>query len=359
MTIESRFLTKMSKTNQDNIESMDYVLNLDLLNGCAHLCDGCFINKTKVVHNWEQVLDDALEVASNLAHRNLRFRELVLGPTDFFSAVNTLEVLKSPKFQKLLTFCEKTRITAACVFDGIDRERFLEIFEVLDNQKLYREEMILEFLVPLNTKKMLEHDRQYFEDNKWALNYFQNKTPKVIDWSYVININNNELLKENYERVVDTIKTEFNTILEFNPGFFRTNNNKLISRHLTYWKSFLQEVLEGKDISNFCLTNIDKFHNTANTICLNFIDNGVYFSPFIYEQIIDLNDDFRLESLDANSVIQKHEALQKEGFEYAQKTKQCSECSFLTSCVGRNVLNFMKTKDHTSCLFPEAFREVG
>lgn len=358
MTIETGFLKKMSITNQDNINSMDFVLNLDLLNGCAHLCDGCFINKTKVVHNWEQVLDDALTVATNLSRKGLRFRELVLGPTDIFSAINTIDVLTHPKFQKLLTLHEKTRITATCVFDNLNKERFEQIFSILDNQDLYREEMILEFLVPLHTKKMLDKDQKYFDENKWALDFFKNKTPKVIDWSYVININNNDLLKDNYDNVVKTIKTEFNTILEFNPGFFRTNNRALIDKNLGYWKGFLQQILQGKDVSNYCLTNLDRFHNTANTICLNFIEGGVYFSPFIYEQIVDLSDDFKLESLDGQAVISKHESLQVEGFNYACQTQQCQDCPALTSCVGRNVLNYMKVKNQTGCLFPDVFREA-
>jgi hypothetical protein len=359
MTIESNFLEKMSTTNLDNINSMDFVLNLDLLNGCDHFCDGCFINKTKIHHDWEHILDQALLVATDLTTKGLRFRELILGPTDIFSAKNTIEILKNKKFQKLLTLNTKTRITASCIFDQINKQRFIEIFEILDNPKYYRAEMILEFLVPLHTKKMLDKDDQYFNDNKWALDYFKTQTPKIIDWSYVININNNQLLKENYDQIVKTIKTEFGTILEFNPGFFRTNNRQLADKKLSYWKSFLQHVLAGKSKENFCLTNIDKHHNTANTICLNFVDHGVYFSPFIYEQIIDQSDEFKITSLTAASIIERHEHLQISGFKYATKTKDCESCTSLTSCVGRNVLNYMEIKNYSECLFPEILREVG
>ena len=251
MSIENDFLSKMTTTNIDNINSMDFVLNLDLLSGCAHFCDGCFVNKKNDVTNWEEILDHALEVATGLSQKGLRFRELILGPTDFFSAANTIQLLEHPKFQKLFTLHEKTRITAACIFTDLDREIFLKIFEILDNTELYREKMILEFLVPLDTKSMVLDDPRYIEQNKWALDYFLNKTPKIIDWSFVININNNELLKDNYQQVVSSIKENFNTILEFNPGFFRTNNNKLIDKHLSYWKSFLADTLRGKDFSNF------------------------------------------------------------------------------------------------------------
>lgn len=358
MTIEANFLEKMSRTNLDNIHSMDFVLNLDLLNGCVHLCDGCFINKTKIVTDWESVLEKALEIANGLSEKGLRFREIILGPTDFFSANNTADILLHPTFQKLLRIHEKTRITASCVFDSINKSHFQELFGILDNTDLYREKMILEFLVPLNTAKMVNRDPDYIADNKWVLDYFQNKSPKIIDWSYVININNNNLLKENYSRVVDTIRTEFNTILEFNPGFFRSNNNKIVDRNLSYWKEFLQDILSGKDVSHLCLTNLDKHHNTVNTVCLNLIDGGVYFSPFIYEQIIETSKTFAIDKLDGESILAKHEDLQRKGYEYALKTKDCSDCGHLTACVGRNVLNFMEEKQKKDCLFPEIFKAI-
>ena len=358
MTIEANFLEKMSTTNLDNIESMDFVLSLDLLNGCVHSCDGCYVNKTKKVENWESTLEEAYTLARDFTEKGLRFREIILAPTDFFSANNTEEVLLHPTFQKLLRLHEKTRITAACIFDGLYKERFTKIFSILDNKEFFKETMILEFLVPLNTKKMIGHDPKYIGDNKWALDFFKNNSPKVIDWSYVINIHNNELLKNHYVEVVDKIKTEFNTILEFNPGFFRSNNNQLIDKNLAYWKNFLQNILENNDHKNIYLTNVDKHHNTANTICLNFYDNGVFFSPFIYEQIIDTHDAFKVDGMSASEIMEKHTELQARSFEYSKKTKECSDCEYLVACVGRKVLNYMEIKNLTDCLFPEKFKQL-
>lgn len=364
MTIEADFLHKMIRTNPDNVHSMDFVLNLDLLNGCVHLCDGCFVNKTKVVKNWEDVLENALQIATELSQKGMRFREVILGPTDFFSATNTAQILRHKTFQKLLSIHEKTRITASSVFEGIDKSHFLELFSILDSTANYRQKMILEFLVPLNTAKMVERNEQYIADNKWVLNFFKEKTPKLIDWSYVININNNQLLQDNFHVVTDMIKSEFNTILEFNPGFFRSNNNKVIDKNLSYWKGFLQNTLAGRDVnqihaSNLAAANVDKLHNTVNTICLNLIEGGVYFSPFIYEQIIDTSEQFKISNFDGAHIISRHLELQQRGYDYALKTKECADCGHLTACVGRNVLNFMEDNQKVECLFPEVFKEMA
>lgn len=358
MTIEENYFSKMALTNTDNIESMDFVLNLDLLSGCVHSCDGCYINKSYVESDWNNVLENAYEVASNLSKKGLRFRELILGPTDFFSASNTIEVLNNPTFQNLLRIHEKTRITAACIFDDLNKENFEAIFKILDDKSKFKEEMILEFLIPLNSKKIIAKDSGYIEANKWAIDYFGQNTPKVIDWSYVVNIHSNDELKNNYIEVVETIKREFNTIVEFNPGFFRSNNNKLINKNLTYWKKFLQEILANNKITDLYLTNLDMHHNTNNTICLNFYKGGVFFSPFIYEQIIDTEKVFEVFDFGADSIIQKHRNLEVDGYEYAQHTDECSDCQYLTACTGRNVLNFMETKSIKHCLFPEQFRAI-
>ena len=357
--IENNFFQKMSVTNEDNINSMDFVLNLDILNGCVHACDGCYINKFKKVKNWEEVLENAYQIASDLTAQGLRFRELILGPTDFFSAFNTEEVLRHPVFQKLLRLNDKTRITAACVFDNLNKEHFQHIFNILDDESLYRKDMILEFLVPLHTQKMLNREDDYMANNKYALEFFKNDSPKVIDWSYVINIHNNELLKDNYGEVVSTIKDEFNTILEFNPGFFRTNNEKVINRNMGYWKDFLSHILNEHDYRDVYLTNIDHHHNTANTICLNLYEGGVYFSPFIYEQIIDTNENFKVKQMSAEHIMQQHVDLINDGFAYALTTNSCSNCKYLTACAGRNVLNFMENKGIKDCVFPDKFQEIG
>lgn len=357
--IENNFYQKMSVTNEDNINSMDFVLNLDILNGCVHSCDGCYVKKFKEVNNWEQALEKAYKIAEEMTAKGLRFRELILGPTDIFSAENTEQVLRHPTFQKLLRLNEKTRITAACIFDGIDKDHFLKLFSILDDETLYRKEMILEFLVPLNTKKMLDQEDKYMTDNKWVLNFFKNNSPKVIDWSYVINIHNNELLKANYDKAVSIIKNEFNTILEFNPGFFRTNNERLINKNMLYWKDFLSHILEKEDYRNVYLTNVDMYHNTSNTICLNLYQDEVYFSPFIYEQILDTHESFRVTDLSAEFIMQKHVELQALGFAYANKTTECTDCKYLTACAGRNVLNFMENKGIKDCVFPKKFKEIG
>jgi hypothetical protein len=359
MAVEHNFFNRMSKSNKDSTGSMGFSLNLDLLTGCAHKCSGCYVNKGRHDENWQRTISRALKVAEGLASKGLKFAEVVLSPTDFFSAANTKEILLYPPFQELFKFHPTTRITTACIFENVNKQRFTELFEILDDASNYRKDMILEFLAPLNTKKMLDRDDQYFADNHWAIDFFQTQSTKVIDWSFVANISNNELLKHNFGAISQTIREEFNTILEFNPGFFRSNNPRIVNRNLDYWKSMMEDVLTDNDYHEFNLVDINHNHSSANLIALHFFGEDVFVSPFIFEQVLDTHEMFRLESLEADYIMANHVDLQTKGFRYANETTDCGNCHMLAACAGRNVLNFMETRGLKECMLPKQYRDIS
>ncbi len=356
MVVKPGLLERSRTTNRSYIESVDFVLNLDLLNGCAHSCHGCFVDKKRELKGQEQMLEQAHRVAGNLSRRNWRLREIVLGPTDFFSATNAQDILKMPLFRELFHFHPQTHFTVPCVFSPLDRRKFSEIFDLLDNPAWFRQDLELEFLVLSNVEKILREDPAYMRDNFWAIDFFKRQTPKVVEWFYLINMQKDMLLRHRYLEIMDIVADKFETILEFSPGFFRSQNHKLSEQTLKSWKDFLEHLVERDDYYGMCFTDWDKEHSTANTIFLNFIDDKIYFSPFIYEQIVDTSELLRVQDLSAEAILEQHMQLQKQGFEYAQKTRECMDCEHLVSCVGRNVLNIMQLRGMTECIFPNQLR---
>lgn len=359
MATEKNYFERMSKTNPDNIFSMNFSLAIDVLNGCFHSCGGCFVNRYKAGKNWKETLLQARKVADGLMEQGIKFSEVVLAPTDLFSANNTLDVLRDPDFQALMNLHPETRITTSCVFDKLDRNRFLEVFSILEDTKAYREKMILEFLVPVHTEKLLSKDPSYVENNLWAMNHFKHNSPKIIDWSFVVNINNNEALKTHFDEATQIVRDTFGTILEFNPGFFRSNNDRVILQHLDYWKEFMSFVLDRGQPLEYTLSDVDRYHSANNLIALNFYQGNVYFSPFLYEQILEIDERFKLASLDGTEIVKKHMELQFDAFRYAEKTEECSDCHLLATCAGRNVLNFMEQREIKACPLPEKYREMA
>ncbi len=356
MTVESHLLERGRRTDRHYIDSTDFILNLGLLNGCQHSCYGCFVDKRGEAWPIQSVLKQAHTVAEGMSRAGWRLREVILGPTDFLSAANTPDILKNSLFQELFHFHPETHLAVPCIFSPLNRERFGEIFKLLDNPVHFKKDLMMEFLVLLDIKKILGQDATYMRDNFWVIDFFKHHTPKIIEWFYLINMHKDILLRHRYIDLMGVVAKKFETIMEFSPGFFRLQNRQFSAKILKSWKDFLQALMEREDYEGMCFADWDKEHNTANTIFLNFTGGQVYFSPFVYEQIVDTSELLRVKELNGDSILGQHQELLKLGFEYARQTDQCAECEHLVACVGRNVLNMMQLQGARECWFPHQLR---
>lgn len=345
-------LYKLMSTAEGDGDQLDFVLNLEVLNKCKHSCLGCYVNRRNSVDDVN--LQTALEIAQDLSAKGYRFREVILSPTDIFSCDNALDILKDPAFHALMRIHPKTRITTTAMFENMDTARFLEIFDVLDNPDYFAPEMILEFLVPMNVQKMLANDLQYLEDHHRALNFLKHHTPKLVDWSFVVNVHHDQDFISNFDLLTDIAREKFDTIIEFLPSFFRTGKDHLIADSLETWKNFLSEAVTDENYTKVMLTIADKHHNAQNTLVLNYRKNQLYISPFIYEQIVHQHEHLQVRPLTADAAIQRFDDSQIEQYHYAvEKTKECGSCHYLNTCVGRNVISFMDMNNLTNCIYPK------
>ena len=338
-----------------SIDSMDFVLNLEVLNKCAHHCTGCFVNRRNNLQDVD--LGVALELATAFNEQGLRFREVIISPTDLFSAENALDVLNDPSFQQLMRIHEKTRITSTAMFEDMDWDKFEAIFEVLDSDA-YKSNMILEFLVPMNVEKLLSGDLFYFDQFNRVLTYFKSCTPKEIDWSFVVNVHQDQLLQDNFDEVTRIAKEQFGTIIEFLPSFFRTGNDTKIEQHLKVWDDFLTSTITEDNYQDIALTIADKNHNSFNTLVLNYSKGSIHISPFIYEQIISDAADLAVPGFAPETVMDKYVELIAKQYAYTDKTTECTSCDYMTACVGRNVLSFMEDREIVDCVYPKGVLDL-
>jgi len=352
--IEEDLYTKMSnsevKTVFDN-EAMDFVINLELLNGCAHACTGCFVNRKNEIVATD--VKKAYQLAKDLTEKGLRFREVIISPTDIFSASNTDEILLNKDFQAMLKLNDKTRITTTAMFYNTPMSDIERVFALLDNPAFFRPNMIMEFLVPMEADKVLNHDEDYFEQNIIAIDFFKTQTTKIVDWSFVVNIHHDQVLVDNFEKISKIVCDEYDGIIEFLPSFFRTGNTDLIEKHLGEWKEFLSASVNADNYKDLMITIADMHHNSFNTIVMNYRRGELYLSPFIYEQILMTHTDLHIENPTAESVFAKIQEQTVAQYHYAEITDECQTCEYFTTCVGRNVLSFMEAKDIQHCIYPK------
>lgn len=352
--IEDNIYEKMStaevKTVFDN-EKLDFVINLELLNGCAHKCSGCFVNRNNQIETTN--VKKAYELAKSLTDEGLRFREVIISPTDLFSANNAEEILLNKDFQAMLRLNDKTRITSTAMFNNTDIADVKRIFSILDNVEYFRKDMIMEFLVPLEADKIISDDSDYYHKNMEIIDFFKTQTTKIVDWSFVVNVHKDVSFLDNFEMISKIVKEKYEGIIEFLPSFFRTGNDSLIERHLEEWKQFLNNTINAENYKDLMVTIADMHHNSLNTIVLNYKKGELYISPFIYEQILFEDENLRIDSLTVKDVFDKIIQETVKQYNYAPKTEECEDCSYLTTCVGRNVLSFMETRNIKSCFYPK------
>ena len=354
MSIDNNIFELMSTSNTKmgwDTESMDFVLNLEVLNQCAHHCPGCFVNRRNAIDDID--IKAALQLAKSMNDKGMRFREVVLSPTDIFSAINTVTLLTNPDFQELLNIHPKTRITTTAMFENLNWDNWHAVFEVLDNPDYFREEMILELIVPIDVEKILSRDKYYYDQFHKAIDFLKNDTPKEIDWSFAINIHHNQDLEDQFDEVSKIAHEEFHTIIEYLPSFFRTGNTSKIEEHLGIWKNFLRSAINEENFKDVTLTIADPDHNAMNTMVVNYRKGSLHLSPFIYEQILTEDPIFKIDGFTADDVIEKHQELLAKQFEYIPKTSECGDCKHLMACVGRDTLAFMESENLVDCIYPK------
>lgn len=370
--LEQDFYKNQSTSEKHDI--MDLVVSMDILQGCAHTCHGCYVNKENADAISQVTIDNAYNSAKYFVENGLRFREIFIGATDFFSANNSAEILLNPTLQKMARLrgpgdnAENGNpagetylgLTATAVFDNIDWDRFRRLFDILDSSA-YREKMTIEFLMPVNIEKILREDTKYIEDHKKVFDFFKNDTPKHVIYSFANNIHNNKWLKKegNYDFCRDFIKRNFDCIMEHNPSFFRSNDQKQIGSAIIAWRDILEEGITANNIRDIHLTAVDKYHNSLNLLGVHYKKDDAFIIPFIYENIFLEHNDLKIQEFkNPENISSAFASLVSDAFKYANQTNECSECEYLATCAGRHVQNVMKVMGEKDCLFPRKFRTI-
>jgi hypothetical protein len=195
MTMQTSYCKQMKYSGPESLppsqaSKFDVLINFEGLTGCDHGCVGCFVNKNQDVTTMNSMLETAQLLADGVKRTGLNLREFVVGPTDFFSAENTVNILENPIVQNIMREHTKARIATPSKIDEVSMEKLREIFAILDDPSKYRDEMIIEFIMPIGNIDKILNDEDYFNDIKTKLEFFDKQTPKNIDWSWTLQASN-------------------------------------------------------------------------------------------------------------------------------------------------------------------------
>lgn len=326
--------------------------NLELLKGCEFQCAGCYVNRNNTYTTKD--LDIIYRAMNDFRKNGFVFDEIILGPTDFFGAYNTIDLLENAKFQQL--FDKKIVLTLLTTLQSSTDE--IEKRIKLLNQNI-GQNIELEILIPIHVAKILSRDQEYVKNLKKRIELLSLFDCEV-EYAMQLNIQSMSHLKDfDLKNISDYIWNEFKTITEFNPSFLRSSNAGINLQTIASWNKMLSESIkpentQGKEKITFTMANPN--HAGFNEITYNFHNSAFYICPFIYENVFDKSEVFKIPTAHKDGFYSTSDFTRHKDFvdasqlKYLCKTYECETCHHAISCVSKQVLFYMQSKDIKKCI---------
>jgi hypothetical protein len=330
----------------------DVLIQIDVLSGCEHSCTGCFVNKHSPADVEGPLLREAKRLADGVKRAGLNLREFVVGPTDFFSASNTESVLNNKITQEILREHVNARIATPAKFDLVNMKKFYDIFKILDNPEKYRDDMIIEFVMPVENPDTMLNNTEYFEAVMRRVDFFKNETPKKIDWSWTLqssSILSRTVSKEEYNKMLDKSLNEYGTILEMNPAFSRAPRHKQ-KENLKSWNNYLSSVVDSDNYDKVTMSMANLNCNSMNFVGLTVImgKDGpeTHLNVMLHEQAFFLtNPGTNVTGLSFEEILERRNELILDGIKNLSIHPLYKDSPYLISMANRLLWEAIKAMD--------------
>lgn len=328
---------------------------VEFLTNCHYNCKGCFVNKGNTPYT-QQDLDLLETLASELNAQGMIFDEMVIGPVDFFGAANSTQLLKEPKLQR---FMAKHKPIFAIPTTLMCDDKVILDFIALFNELYPHEYLEFEIQVVVEPKKFNTDNAEYLDQLKHKIRLFDGMIAHVC---YTIQINIQRLTGLSLHKMSIVAMEQFNTIIDYNPSFFRSHKPKTIQTMLKHWNHELERQVTDENKHDIQMVVADWTHgghNYSNWV----ISNGdVFLSPFIHENVADTTDKFKVQpSTDgycAQDLLDMSTQSKKNQYRFATNTTECEQCKYLDTCVSRHVLTYMQQYDIVDCILPKSVLDL-
>lgn len=304
-------------------------IQLDVLDGCSHNCDGCYVNR----RNNSPSVDELAQLSTfvtGITKQGILVDEILIGPTDFLSSINTYDVLTDPNLLQLID--ENSPILAfVTTLKAGDLDRFctyLDTYINLDTE--------IEIGIATNPAELM--DICYSAMIKERLAYLSSKIQHDITYTFIINVHDVNL---GYEALHRYVNEQFDTTFDLVPSIARSRSKVKILDKLTGLNTNYNALPPGNSTNNIM---VDHSHSGTNFKVINFKRGNWWISPFLYENMAIYDDLFKINSFD-----EVHTKLEEQ---YTTQS-ECSTCVFLPSCSARFIPLLMQYLDTSSCICPK------
>jgi len=341
ISIEERRTATNSKSLVDT-KQITLSIQAEFLDSCAFNCAGCFV-KRRNTYTDKELLD--LKRFVQQFDNKYELNELVLSPTDMFGASNTIEIISNPLFISLFQHFNALTFNSTLLSEPSHIKSIMEFI-----RENYPQHIYYEMFVVLDIEKFLVRDKEYIERLETNLNELSD-----VNIIFVYNIHSSEMFDNvDIPALSHEVNIRYNSHFRMNPSFFRTHKKSIILNALNDWRTRLRLIYDDVNTKDMLFNMIDPYFGSNTYITLTAKNGNLYLNPYIYDNIFD-NSETVLNPVEGMTVEKLSELiteLQLEQFEYS-KGLECDNCVLLSSCVGRNVLTFMKNQDIKECFLPK------
>lgn len=328
-----------------------YRINCEFLHSCKFHCPGCFVYRN---NDFDDNQLDILTHSIDLFRDNgVTFDEIILGPTDFFAATNTEELMRDKKFRDIFKNGDVVLTILSTLLS--DEEHIQSVIQSV-NQNLVHPDQEIEALIVFDLQRVMDENMEYVHELQQKLKVLDHFNAKV-DYALQMNIQDVSKLTGNFtlSNITRFVRDHFDTIVEFNPSFLRTRKRKIIDDVVIAWNSMLEQQINQSNKDDITFTMANTYHAGFNEITFNFHKGDLYMCPFIYENVFDKSEPFKVEKSNGDfyeweDFIDHDQRTFVDQMFYAPETTECGTCPHLMSCASKRVLYYMKHNNIKDCM---------
>lgn len=358
----------MSTEHCDNI--VDFAL--EVFHGCRSDCYGCNVNKTDqdgFVANDLVKLDGLF---ADLLDNKYVLANLSIGPTDFFMASNTAEVMGQVSSLMDKFSCVVVNSTFLYPQEELERMAAVMLPHLLGRR--------VKFGFPVDPRHLGKF--KYVETIAKNIEYFRSLLPgvDVVKVFAALNLKvYREVEADPIWNVEETLKLFHQHHIDFEfvltEGRLDTkdlNNKEKLKQSFLYVKKIHdQEDIFPKEMYDFLklatyyreaiqLYGIDSQGRKFRDIDFVYKNGKIYNTVFSGEAVALFHDSLAIDNSiqwDTAALVELRNRILVEQIEYLEKTKECGNCEFVSSCMEKGYIQVMKIAGTRSCIVSKSSYE--
>ena len=320
---------------------------LELLEGCAYMCPGCFVKRRG---NWNPYSVHMFWRLANelMGREDIVLDDLVIGPTDFYGAENLDTIVEDVKLAEGIVMMpeDNRNIQHNCSILGSLSEKDIEgKIRKIERSLLGSVVKSWDVQVAIDVKRLI-YDESYKKALDERIDTFKNSS-----MNYEISMATNIVdgVEEIIYDAIDMVRDKYETVIEILPSVVRSfDYSPKHGEKLFEWNDMLTKLTKNKARfkSRFHFLQGDVSHKAFHYSVINIHNGRMFMSPFIYENGQIYNDSFMIDVEKGGTILDRILAYKdwivNHQIQNSQMT-ECHSCKYLNICSHRLIPRVMET----------------